>query len=241
MQSNIVVCDLNQINMSSRFLTLNIPNGDVEIDIKKMMQEPLNSNRAYFNATTIAKLYKKDISNFKRTEGYVKYLQLLNRDYHGIEMSKTTRGKHGGTWFHSKLMLKFILWIDTELEYEFHRFLENLIIHTNELKIERDNTKILFKDLTKVIRDVYIPAQESDNAKKFAYNNLSGLVNIKVLGSTGSKYAKDNGIEVEDGKSVRDYLSKELLDEITEVERKLSGFIEFGGITDYEKLKEKLC
>jgi len=39
---------------------------------------------------------------------------------------------------------------------------------------------------------------------------------------------------------VRDYLSKELLDSIREVERRVSGLIEFGGITDYEVLKEML-
>ena len=238
---SIITTNLKDITLSSQFLTLLTPNGELEIDIKQLLKEPVNSDSAYFNATTVAKMYNKDLSNFTRTEGYKKYIEMLNRDYHGIKMERKVRGRHhSGTWFHSKMFLKFVSWVDVEFEYGMHRFLEQLIIHSNEIKIERDNTKILYKDLSRIIDTIYIPAQESENSKKFAYSNIAGLVNIKVLGSLATKYAKDNSIEVEKGKSVRDYLEKDKLEQIKEVERVVAGIIEFGNITDYEEIKERL-
>lgn len=158
-----------------------------------------------------------------------------------IQLVKTVRGKHhSGTWLHSKVVLRLMRWLDTELEVAMDLFLQDLIIHSNEIKIERDNTKILYKDLSRIIDTIYIPAQESENSKKFAYSNIAGLVNIKVLGSLATKYAKDNSIEIEKGKSVRDYLEKDKLEQIKEVERVVAGIIEFGNITDYEEIKERL-
>jgi len=245
---SIITTNLKEITLSSQFLTLRTPKGEVEVDIKQLLQEPVNSDAAYFNATTIAKIYDKEMAKFMRMESTKEYIEKreqqvnLNMPKKGIiKMVKTVRGKHhSGTWFHRKIFLKFLRWVDVDLEIAMDDVIEHIIIHSNEIKIERSQTKILFKDLTKTIKDIYIPAQESENAKKFAYNNIASLVNIKVLGCSGTKYAKDNNVEVEDGKSVRDYLSKEQLEAIKEVERRVSGLIEFANITDYEKLREMI-
>ena len=244
--NSIITTNLKDITLSSQFLTLTTPNGEVEIDIKKLLQEPVNSDNAYFNATQIAKLYGRPLNEYFKSnstrEYYEKRESILNTvNLRYLKMKKTVRGKHhSGTWLHAKAILHFLRWVNVDLEIAMDDFIQNLILHSNEIKIERSSTKILFKDLTKVIKDIYIPAQESDNAKKFAYSILSGLVNIKVLGVIGTKYAKDNNIEVGKGKSIRDYLSKEQLDTIKEVERRLSGLIEFGSITDYQILKDSL-
>ena len=154
-------------------------------------------------------------------------------------MVKTVRGKyHSGTWFHSKMFLKFTSWVDTEFEYNMHRFIENLIIHSNQLKIERSNTKIHFKPLTDVIKQIYIPAQSSDNAKKFAYQNIATLINLKALGMSGTKYRKDNNID--DEVDLRDVLSQDILNRIDQVELDLHGYIKYANITDYEILRNKL-
>ena len=84
---SIITTNLKDITLSSQFLTLTTPKGEIEIDIKQLLKEPLNSDSAFFNATEIAKMYDKDLSNFTRTIGYEKYLELLNRDYHGIKMA----------------------------------------------------------------------------------------------------------------------------------------------------------
>jgi len=236
---SIITTNLKEVTLSSQFLTLTTPKGELEIDIKQLLKEPLNSDSAYFNATTVAKLYGKDLSNFTRTDGYKKYHELLNRDYHGIKMIKTVRGKyHSGTWYSSKMFLKFASWIDTEFEYKMHRFMEQLIIYSNELKIERANTKIHFKPLTKAIKEIYIPNQQSEQAKRFAYQNIATLINMKALGCSGFKYKKDNNID--DEVDLRDVLDKDTLKRIDDVELDIFGYIKYAEITDYEILKEKI-
>lgn len=167
-----------------------------------------------------------------------KYLNTISNG-NKIELVKTVRGKHhSGTWLHSKVVLRLMRWIDTELEVAMDLFLQNLIIHSNQLKIERANTKIHFKPLTDVIKDIYIPAQNSDNAKTFAYQNIATLINLKALGMSSAKYRKDNNIA--DDVDLRDILSQDLLNKIDEAELDLHGYIKYANITDYEILKEKL-
>ena len=154
-------------------------------------------------------------------------------------MVKTVRGKyHSGTWLHSKIILHFLRWVDVDLEIAMDDFMENLIIHSNQLKIERSNTKIHFKPLTDVIKQIYIPAQSSDNAKKFAYQNIATLINLKALGMSGTKYRKDNNID--DEVDLRDVLSQDILNRIDQVELDLHGYIKYANVTDYEILKNKL-
>jgi hypothetical protein len=243
---SIIATDFSKVTLSSKFLTLKSNNCDIEVDIKKLLQEPINSDSAYFNATPIAKCYDTKVINWLRLDGTQKYIDALERQFQGadstpLKMVKTIRGKHhSGTWLHQKLILKFIAWLDIDFEIAMYDCIEKLITHTNELKIERQNTTIHFKDLTEAIRDIYIPAQYSENAKKFAYNNLATLINLKVLGCTATKYCSDNNIEIEKDKSIRDYLSKDKVEVLDQTEKKLWALIFGAEITDYDVLKNKL-
>lgn len=242
----IITTNLKEINLSSKFLKLESDTGEVLIDIKQLLSEPVGSENAYFNATEIAKCFCKDIKEFlknKSTKEYIEELEIVlnggNSTY--LKMVKTVRGRYGGgTWFHSKLFIEFAGWLDVKFKVRMHIMVEELIRYSNSLKIERDNVKIHFKELSDVIKNKWIPAQDSDNAKKFSYNNIATLVNMKSLNTTSSKYAKDNGIEIEKGKSIRDYVSLELQQKIDQTEKEIWAFI-FTGTTDYDELKEKLC
>lgn len=245
---SIISTDFSKVTLSSKFLTLKSKKCDVEVDIKKLLQEPVNSDNAYFNATQIAKCYNKDLSKYFRNQDTTDYYNSMERHINfkypelgGIKLKKTVRGKyHSGTWIHSKVVLHFLRWVDADLSVSMDLFIQDLIVYSNELKIERQNTKIHFKDLTDVIRDIYIPAQDTENAKKFAYNNLATLVNLKVLGCTATKYCKDNGIEIEDDKSIRDYLPKDKVEVLDQTEKKLWALIYGAEIVQYDVLKEKL-
>lgn len=243
---SIITTNLKDITLSSQFLTLTTPKGGIEIDIKQLLKEPLNSDNAFFNATEIAKMYDRDLSKYFRTDNTKTYIEKRENQVNfkyalkgGIKMVKTVRGKyHSGTWLHSKIILHFLRWVDVDLEIAMDDFMENLIIHSNQLKIERSNTKIHFKPLTDVIKQIYIPAQSSDNAKKFAYQNIATLINLKALGMSGTKYRKDNNID--DEVDLRDVLSQDILNRIDQVELDLHGYIKYANITDYEILKNKL-
>lgn len=121
---------------------------------------------------------------------------------------------------------------------EIHKLMKEIITHSNEIKIERSNTKIHFKPLTQAIKDIYIPNQESESAKRFAYQNIATLINMKALGMSGTKYRKDNNID--DEITLRDVLDKDTLERIDAVEMDLYGYIKYANITDYEILKEKI-
>ena len=120
---SIITTNLKEVTLSSQFLTLRTPKGELEIDIKQLLKEPINSDSAYFNATTFAQLYGKRINDFIRLENTQEYLSIMGRyvntisNGNKIQLVKTVRGKHhSGTWLHSKVILRLMRWLDTELE-----------------------------------------------------------------------------------------------------------------------------
>jgi hypothetical protein len=245
---SIITTNLKEITLSSQFLNATTPKGDIEIDIKRLLKEPINSDSAYFNATTIAKMYDVRPNDLFRDAKWKNYVNEMEKQvafkYNKnvvIKMIKTVRGKHhSGTWLHSKLIVELLRKLDVKFAVAMDLFIQDLIIHSDRLKLERDNTKVLFHPLTDVIRDLYIPNQTSENSKKFAYTSLLTLANLKVLGSSGKKYAKDNDIEIEQGKNIRDYLPQDKLDEISRVEQDIHGMIKYGKMYEYQDIKKEL-
>ena len=243
--TDIITTNLKQITLSSQFLTLQSPNGEIEVDIKKMLKEPMHSENCYFNATNIAKHFNKDIQSYMRSGGK-EYIAIVDEEFKSVQKTdlklKThyaKRGKyHSGTWLHREIFLDFCRWLDKSFARKMDLVIKELIIHSNELKIERKDTKFHFKGLTDVIKDIYIPAQESDNGKRWAYSSLSTMINIAVLGCKGTKYIKDNNLDPDT--PLRDQLSKEQVSLIDDKEEQLNGYIKYAGITDYETLKIKL-
>ena len=254
---SIISFNLEELTLSSKFLRLETSKGDVVIDIKKMMKEPVNSENAFFNATRVAEMYgrKKELNAFMNLKATKKYIEILEEEFamitsnsrnqiktHYIKRGKETKDNKGqfGTYLHNELFFKYLSWCDVKFEREIHKAFKQMVIHSNEIKIERDNTKILFHGLTATIQDIYIPNQTSDNAKKFAFSSISTLVNMIVLGCKASKYANDNDIEIEGNKSIRDYLNKEQLEEIKDIEENVNGIIKYGKVYEYQDIKEEL-
>jgi len=242
--TSIITTSLKEITLSSQFLTLQSPNGEIEVNIKKMMKEPIHSENCYFNATHIAKHFDKDIQSYMRSGGK-EYIEIVDREFKTVFLTdlklKThyaKRGKyHSGTWLHREIFLDFCRWLDKSFARKMDLVIKELIIHSNELKIERENTKFHFKGLTDVIKDIYIPAQESDNGKKFAYSTLANLINMVSIGTTAKKYRLDNNL---DETPIRDQVDKATVLRIDKAEENLNGYIKFAGITDYDTLKDRL-
>ncbi len=239
------------LTLSSQFLHLKTPKGEVTIDIKALLKEPIGSDKAYFNATEIAKMYGVKLHNIFRTEQWKNYVKavekaieskcLTSETFKKPKLIKTVRGRHhSGTWLHAELVIEFIRQIDVEFAVQMDFFIKDLIRKADELKIERAQTKAMFHPLTDAIRDYYIPNQTSENAKRFAYSSILTLANLKVLGCSSRKYAKMNGIEIENGKNIRDYLDADTLERIKEVEIQLYALIKYSKIYRYNILKKLL-
>jgi len=147
----------------------------------------------------------------------------------------TRAGKyHSGTWIHKNLFLKFITILDVNLEIAMHDMVMDIIKHSKVLKVDRADTKHLFKDLTKTIKDIYIPKQ-SENGQKFAYSTLANLVNKKAIGMNRKQYCKLN--KLDDKLPIRDTFPEDALQSIKNCEVDLNGLIKYAKITDYEVLK----
>jgi hypothetical protein len=156
------------------------------------------------------------------------------------------RGRYNsGTWLHYSILLEFLSNVDIEMRIEINEKMTDIISEVQRLVINREDTKVLFHPLTDTIKDIYIPAQSSDNAKKFAYSQILDLANLKAIGLTSRTYKKKYSITNEqikkDGKiSIRDYMDNEELEKIKRVEEDINGLIKYAKITDYQRLKEEL-
>ena len=259
---NIITTNIKNLTLDSGFVRIESSKGEIIVDIKKMMKEPIGSEIAYFNATRVAEFFgrKKELNAFMRLKSTKEYIEILDEEFslitrnsrnhakpiktHFVKRGKETNENKGtfGTYLHNELFFEYLSWCDVRFRRELHKIMKLIILQSNEIKIERANTKALFHPLTDTIRDIYVPVQTSANGKKFAYSSLMTLINMQVLGCSAKKYAHDNDIEVDTkgGKSVRDYLPKNMLEEIKLLEEDLNGYIKYAKITNYHELRNRI-
>ena len=234
------------VHLKTKLLTLETENGEIIIDIQALLKAPVGSENAYFKATKIAEAFNKDIRKFLKLRGTIDYITALDKyflnDPKSAHLKKgwfyTKRGKYqGGTWFHKELFLKFASWVSPDFEVQMHQVVKQLIVYSDQLKIDRLDTKFLYKELGKTVKEIYLEKQ-SDNGKRFAYQNLANLINLKVLGYTAKQYREM--YNVDPNVAIRDTLPDETLEEIIEVEKDMNGYIKYGEIYDYDTLKKKI-
>ncbi len=75
------------------------------------------NNDIFINATKIALLYNKDLSNWIRSPDTIAYVKELEEIFNSVNSTElklifTKQGKYGGTWIHKKLIIAFARWID---------------------------------------------------------------------------------------------------------------------------------
>ena len=237
---------IETIHLKTKILEMETLNGEIIIDIQSLLKLPVGSEDAYFKVTDIANFFKKDARKFLRninTKEYIEALDeyFLNRqNFAGLKKGwfYMRRGKYeSGTFFHKELFLKFASWLSPKFEVEMHQLVKNLLIYSDKLKIDRLDTKFLYKELGKTVQDIYQPKQ-SINKKRFTFINLANLINLKVLGFTAKDYRQIHNID--ENKAVRDTLSDDILEQIIEVEKDMNGYIKYGEIYDYDGLKKKI-
>ena len=241
------VFQIEEINLKTKLLSLETQNGEILVDVQALLKAPVGSEEAYFRGTGIAQAYKKDIRDFLRLDGTIEYIDILKEEVkggiipplkRGYDFIYTKRGKYnGGTWVHKELFLKFASWVSVRFERDMHRLVMRLITYSDQLKIDRLDTKFLYKELGKTVKEIYLEKQ-SDNGKRFAYQNLANLINLKVLGYTAKQYRELHNVDP--NVAIRDTLPDETLEEIIEVEKDMNGYIKYGEIYDYDTLKKKI-
>lgn len=249
----IIVSNLKNITMSSKIVIFG--KDEVKIDIAKLFQ----GEEAYIEITQISKVYGKRFNNWSRLDEVQEYIKKLEEYLNsskmsmlenGVKSTKTRATKvkspliirragryNSGTWLHRKLALKYFRWLDVEFEIAIDMFLERVYKQVDVVKINRRDTKTLFYPLTDSIRDIYIPAQSSENAKRWAYPTLLDMINLKVLGMRARDFREKNNIPKGKDIYTRDYMGEEQLKSIKRFQSHLNTMLEMG-ITDYNQLKE---
>lgn len=191
-------------------------------------------NQHGFNVTKLVQKYapNKKITHFSKS--YPDFMQK--------EVKRVKGNYNSGSYINNlESVLFFIGWIDIDFAIKRDLALQSIIINSKEIEVEKPSLGGgTFSELLETsIRDIYIPAQ-SENNKKYAYITIHNLINSKVLGMSTNKYALENNIEIDENKTIRDYLSKDKLEEIYNVEKYIWAFIFGANITDYEVLKQKV-
>ena len=269
---NTIITNTPQIRLSDSFFQFEIEEAKISIDMRGLFNTDNYSEDAWINVTPILKSSwspVKKVATWLRNENLKSYINIVDKEIfkggnllplkHAPEsqwlkadwldngstpLILTRRGNQGGTWLHKEMFIEFITTLRPDLRRALHKMVMTVIATADTMKISRINTKVLFKPLTDVIRDKYIPAQ-TPNGRTFAYSNLLDLANLAGLGMTSKAYKQKMRLTPakikEDGKlSIRDYMTTDELKAIENMERKIHGYMEYADIIDYQVLKSKL-
>ena len=155
------------------------------------------------------------------------------------------KAKMNGTWLYKDLALDFFRYLDPVFAVECDQILKQIISQSHILHIERERTKFLFYPLTDTIKNQWISNQTDEQAKRWAYQIVMDLANLKAIEMTSKDYKKIHNISDEKIKedkkiSIRDYMSQNELDKIKVAEEDINGLIKYGRIYDYKTLKDEL-
>lgn len=106
---------------------------NIVFDISQLFKEEV----LYVNATIIANQFGKRIDNYMRLDDTKSYIDILNTSHvRDIELVRINRGRYGGTYIHSNLLVHFLRWLDPEFAVKCDLYIKHKIqkIHDEKLK-----------------------------------------------------------------------------------------------------------
>ncbi|QHJ84558.1 MAG: hypothetical protein [Caudoviricetes sp.] len=110
------------------------------------------------------------------------------------------------------------------------QYLENKELSKLEKKSKRADTKIEYKPMTNAI------ALDHVEPKPYHFSNEADMINRIILGTTSSKFRKDN--DISEKEAIRDYMTTNQLDAFLSLQRANTVYIEDG--LNYQERKIKL-
>ena len=217
---------------------------DLIIDVTKLISDEV----LYINATRLARQFGKDrrqLEKFLKTKSFLEYEKALFKviqkgDFkiRELPLRFTKKGKTGGTYLHSDVVIVFLRWLDIKFAVQCDMYIKKMIQKTHNEKIEAEATAKANKD-----NDEWLEAREkaketrkglSDTIKAFCeyaetergelyksgrcpyYIKLTNLVykTLELQKPKGARSARDvfNGAIVEKIEYLEDVLSN-LLEE----------------------------
>lgn len=110
------------------------------------------------------------------------------------------------------------------------QYLENKEIGKQLKKATRQETKIEYKPMTNAIQLAH------EQPKPYHFSNEADMINRIILGTTSSKFRKEN--DIGENEAIRDYMTTRQLDAFLSLQRANTVYIEDG--IEYQERKEKL-
>ena len=179
-----------------------------------------------FNATSFIKQWNKVNDNFgrkgKRIDDFLRldsthsFIEALKDDFDNAEDSRylqpylSTRGKNGGTWMHPYLFIDFAMWVNPKFKVQVIKFVYDELIKNRHNA--GDNYKLLSESGVKL--------------KGYNFSEVAIALNWIVFNKKG--------------KELRQNATQEQLQELSDLQTKLSFAIDMGYIKSYQNLYSEL-
>ena len=120
----------------SKFNITTIQGKDLVIDISELVSKEV----LYINATKLALQFGKDrrrLNDFLKSKPFKEYKNVLFnvRKNRTLEFIKTRKGKYGGTYIHSDLVIVFLRWLNVEFAVKCDMFIKETIQKISDEKL----------------------------------------------------------------------------------------------------------
>lgn len=166
-----------------------------------------------FNATSLAKQWsltnnQKDVSDFLLLKGTKEFVETVKQreNDNTIKVVLSKKGKNGGTWLHPLVFIDFAMWLNPSFKYDVLKF-----VHDELIKKRND------------AGDGYVKLSASGiKLKGYDFVEVAKAIQWIVYDTTG--------------KDLRQSSTQEQLQEINDIQTKLSFAIDMGFIKSYQQL-----
>ena len=126
----------------------------------------------FFNMTTAAKHFGKDVREFFKNASTLAYVEALTNAGISPQLVETSRGHNGGTWGHPKLAVFFARWLDVKFAVWCDMIIDDLLRGKAEVTItkpEESAVLALPNDYASALRAL---ADAVDQQEKLKADNL---------------------------------------------------------------------
>ena len=202
--------------MATKYEVIEIDHAEITVDVSLLGK----TEEMFFNATQMAKPFKKDVREFLRSAPVNRYIDVILNEGNSHIKTKddlilTKRGRYGGTWLHNELAFEFAGWCSAVFRRNLHKWVEDRLKKESEWKRSRLEAKTGYLPLTNAIMKAH------ENVKFYHFSNEADLLNRIVLGMPAKKFK-----ELYEVDNVRDTCTAAQLSEMERLQRIDSALVE---------------
>ncbi len=206
-----------------KYEIVDIEHVEITVDVSLLTK----SDDLFFNATEIARQFKKRPDDFWKQKQNTEYLEALITLYGGNKENYvfTKAGRmYGGTWLHKDLALQFARWLSPIFAVKLDKWTAHRINEEHQRRLSRLEAKTGFLPMTTAIQSSH------SEPKRHHFSNECDMLNRLVTGMTSKQFKAAHGVD-----SVRDALSAAQLQLMERLQRQNTSLIELGFSYDDRK------